>query len=86
MKVLLSSMAKNDIQMLMRVLNAQKKNQDRLFLNELKDSVEQIIKESEQKDIKSKELQMYQSQNFPVCIHYIFEDNESLFITAIFKI
>ncbi|WP_312089446.1 hypothetical protein [Chryseobacterium sp.] len=85
MKVLLSSMAKNDIQLLMRVLNAQKKDQDRLFLKELKDSVQQIIKESKQKHIKSKEMQMYHSENFPICIHYMFEDQDNLFVTAVFK-
>lgn len=85
MKVLLSSIAKNDIKLLMRVFNAQEKNKDRYFLDDLKESIQKIVKDSENLDIKSKELQVGKTENFPVQIHYLFEDNNCLFITAIFK-
>ncbi|WP_439480324.1 hypothetical protein [Chryseobacterium aquaticum] len=85
MKVLLSSIAKNDIRMLMRVFNAEEQNKDKYFLENLKESINQILDENQKKDIKSKEPQVYKSEKIPVDIHYLFEDNESLFITAIFK-
>lgn len=85
MKVLLSSIAKNDIRMLMRVFNAEEQNKDKSFLENLKESINQILDENQKKDIKSKEVQVYKNEKFPVDIHYLFEDNERLFITAIFK-
>ena len=85
MKVLLSSIAKNDIKMLMRVFNAEEQNKDKYFLDSLKESIYKILNDSENTDIKSKELQVFKTENFPVQIHYLFEDNDSLFITAIFK-
>lgn len=85
MKVLLSSIAKNDIRMLMRVFNAEEQNKDRYFLENLKESIDQIVSDNENIDIKNKEAQVYKIEKFPVDIHYLFEDNESLFITAIFK-
>lgn len=85
MKVLLSSIAKNDIRMLMRVFNAEEKNKDKYFLNELKESINTILCKYEKLDIKNRELQVYKPENFPVQIHYIFEDGDSLFIAAIFK-
>lgn len=85
MKVLLSSIAKNDIRMLMRVFNAEEHNKDRYFLDDLKESINTIVGNYEKLDIKSKEIQVYKTEKFPVDIHYLFEDNDSLFITAIFK-
>lgn len=85
MKVFLSSIAKNDIKMLMRVFNAEEKNKDKYFLDELRKSVSEILNESEKLDIKSREMQVYESEKFPFHVHYIFEDNESLFITAVFR-
>lgn len=85
MKVLLSSIAKNDIRMLMRVFNAEEHNQDKYFLDDLKESINTILSNYEKLDIKSKEIQVYKTEKFPVDIHYLFEDNDSLFITAIFK-
>ncbi|UFH33530.1 hypothetical protein LNP04_07425 [Chryseobacterium sp. C-71] len=85
MKVLLSSIAKNDIRMLMRVFNAEEHNKDKYFLDDLKESINTILSNYEKLDIKSKEIQVYKTENFPVNIHYLFEDNDSLFITAIFK-
>ncbi|CAD7810302.1 hypothetical protein CHRY9390_02156 [Chryseobacterium aquaeductus] len=85
MKVLLSSIAKNDIRMLMRVFNAEEQNKDRYFLENLKESIDQIVSDNENIDIKNKETQVYKTEKFPVDIHYLFEDNDSLFITAIFK-
>ena len=85
MKVLLSSIAKNDIRMLMRVFNAEEQNKDKYFLNDLKDSINTILKNYKKLDIKNRELQVYKAENFPVQIYYLFEDNDSLFITAVFK-
>lgn len=85
MKVLLSSIAKNDIRMLMRVFNAEEQNKDKDFLNDLKESINIILSDYEKLDIKNRELQVYKTENFPVHIHYLFEDNDSLFVTAIFK-
>lgn len=85
MKVLLSSIAKNDIRMLMRVFNAEEINKDKYFLDDLKESINTILINCENIDIKSKEIQVYKTEKFPVHIHYLFEDNDSLFITAIFK-
>lgn len=85
MKVLLSSIAKNDIRMLMRVFNAEEKNKDKDFLNNLKDSINIILSDYKKLDIKNRELQVYKTENFPVQIYYLFEDNDSLFITAVFK-
>lgn len=85
MKVLLSSIAKNDIRMLMRVFNAEEQNKDKYFLNELKDSISTILSDYKKLDIKNRELQVYKTENFPVQIYYLFEDNDSLFITAVFK-
>lgn len=85
MKVLLSSIAKNDIRMLMRVFNAEEQNKDKYFLDDLKESISKILSNYEKLDIKSKEVQVYKTEKFPVDIHYLFEENDSLFITAIFK-
>lgn len=85
MKVLLSSIAKNDIRMLMRVFNAEEHNKDKYFLDDLKESINTIVNNYESLDIKSKEVQVFKTEKFPVDIHYLFEDNDSLFITAIFK-
>lgn len=85
MKVLLSSIAKNDIRMLMRVFNAETEKKDKFFLDVLKNSVEQIVEKSAQMDIKSTEMQVYKTENLPINIHYIFEDNDNLLITAVFK-
>ncbi|AZB27946.1 MULTISPECIES: hypothetical protein [Chryseobacterium] len=85
MKVLLSSIAKNDIRMLMRVFNAEEQNKDKDFLNDLKESINIILSDYEKLDIKNRKLQVYKTENFPVHIHYLFEDNDSLFVTAIFK-
>lgn len=82
MKVLLSSIAKNDIRLLMRVFNAEKEHKGAYFLEDLKESIKQIIENPE--DLKAEHLQMAM-QNFPVYIHYLFENEKSLFITAIFK-
>lgn len=82
MKVFLSSIAKNDIRLLMRVFNAEKEHKGVYFLEDLKESIQQIVENSEDPET---ELQQMSMQNFPVHIHYIFEDEESLFITAIFK-
>lgn len=71
--------------MLMRVFNAEEQNRDKIFLDELKESVNAILSNYEKLDIKSKEVQIYKAEKFPVDIHYLFEENDSLFITAIFK-
>lgn len=84
MKVFLSSIAKNDIRLLMRVFNAEKENRGIDFLKDLKESISQVVQHSETTG-KSKEITINKMKNFPVHIHYIFENDEILFITAIFK-
>lgn len=71
--------------MLMRVFNAEKEHKDKIFLNVLKDSVQQIVENSAHIDIKNKEMQVFKTENLPINIHYIFEDDENLLITAVFK-
>lgn len=82
MKVLLSSIAKNDIRLLIRVFNAEKEHKGVYFLKDLKESIKQIVENTEDTEAELKHLTM---QNFPVHIHYIFENEESLLVTAIFK-
>ncbi|MDQ0592894.1 mannosyltransferase OCH1-like enzyme [Chryseobacterium ginsenosidimutans] len=82
MKVLLSSIAKNDIKLLMRVFNAKKENNGIHFLEELKETINEISLQSE----KTQEINISTMKKFPVNIHYIFENEEILFVTAIFKI
>ncbi len=84
MKVLLSSIAKNDIRLLMRVFNAEKENKGNDFLEGLKQSIDGIL-QSRDHEIIYKEIMMSTMPDFPVNIHYIFEDRENLLITAIFK-
>lgn len=83
MKVFLSSIAKNDIKLLMRVFNAEREKKGIDFLEEVKKSINEIILCAE--DYQAKELTMKTMENFPVNIHYIFEDENNLLITAVFK-
>ncbi|UZT99889.1 hypothetical protein ODZ84_10130 [Chryseobacterium fluminis] len=84
MKVFLSSIAKNDIRLLLRVFNAEKEHKGSYFLEDLKESIDFILEESERIG-KSSEITIRKMENFPVHIHYLFENNETLFIAAIFK-
>jgi len=84
MKVFLSSIAKNDIRLLLRVFNAEKEHKGSYFLEDLKESIDFILEESERIG-KSSEITIRKMENFPVHIHYLFENNDTLFITAIFK-
>jgi len=86
MKVLLSSIAKNDIRLLMRVFNAEKEKKGNDFLEELKTSINEIIQRTENQETRHKEVTVKTMEDFPVNIHYIFEDEGSLLVTAIFKI
>ncbi|WP_449400924.1 hypothetical protein [Chryseobacterium wanjuense] len=81
MKVLLSSIAKNDIRLLMRVFNAEKESMGTYFLEDLKESIDEILQLTE----RPEDVSIYEMNNFPVNIHYIFENDEVLFVTAIFK-
>lgn len=85
MKVLLSSIAKNDIKLLMRVFNAERENKGIEFLDDLKESISKIQEKSQTRLIREKQVTVDKMQNFPVHIHYIFENEESLLVTAIFK-
>jgi hypothetical protein len=86
MNVLLSSIAKNDIRLLMRVFNAEKENKGIDFLEDLKESINGILQRTQSHETTNKEISVNTMQNFPVNIHYIFEDEENLLVTAIFKI
>lgn len=83
MNVLLSSIAKNDIRLLMRVFNAEKQNKGIDFLEELKECVNAI---SEKEKKRFQETLVETMQGYPVNIHYLFEDEEHILITAVFKI
>lgn len=83
MKILLSSIAKNDIRLLMRVFNAEQEKKGINFLEDLKKSINEIILHAG--NPTSKELTVKPMGAFPVNIHYIFEDQENLLITAVFK-
>ncbi|WP_343662704.1 hypothetical protein [Chryseobacterium mucoviscidosis] len=83
MNILLSSIAKNDIRLLMRVFNAEKQNKGIDFLEELKECVNAI---SEKEKKRFQETLVETMQEFPVNIHYLFEDEEHILITAVFKI
>jgi hypothetical protein len=83
MKVFLSSIAKNDIKLLMRVFNAGREKKGIDFLEEVKKSINEIILYAE--DYQATEFTMKTMENFPVNIHYIFEDENNLLITAVFK-
>jgi len=85
MKVLLSSIAKNDIKLLMRVFNAERENKGIEFLDDLKESITKIQEHSQTRLIIEKQITVDKMQNFPVHIHYIFENENSLLVTAIFK-
>ncbi|WP_415328824.1 hypothetical protein [Chryseobacterium sp. MMS23-Vi53] len=86
MNVLLSSIAKNDIRLLMRVFNAEQENKGIDFLEDLKESIGEILQNTHNHETKYKEVTVNAMQNFPVNIHYIFEDEENMLVTAIFKI
>ncbi|NML55837.1 hypothetical protein [Chryseobacterium cheonjiense] len=81
MKVLLSSIAKNDIRLLMRVFGAENKQKGIDFLESLKTSINGIAEHPG----KPSGINVYAMENFPANIHYVFENEETLFITAIFK-
>ncbi|WP_343609974.1 hypothetical protein [Chryseobacterium oranimense] len=66
----------------MRVFNTEKENKGIDFLEELQVSINNILTTS---TIKSSEIAVNKMENFPVIIHYVFENEENLFITAIFK-
>jgi len=82
MNVLLSSIAKNDIRLLMRVFNAEKEYKGTDFLEELKKCVNGISKKERK---KIQETLVETMLDFPVNIHYLFEDEENILITAVFK-
>ncbi|KQM50316.1 hypothetical protein ASE55_08760 [Chryseobacterium sp. Leaf201] len=84
MKILLSSIAKNDIRLLMRVFNAEQEKKGINFLEDLKKSINEIII-LHAGNHTSKELTVKPMGAFPVNIHYIFEDQENLLVTAVFK-
>lgn len=84
MKILLSSIAKNDIRLLMRVFNAEQEKKGIDFLEDLKKTVNEIILYAE--NHTAKQLTVKTMRAFPVNIHYVFEDEEHLLVTAIFKV
>jgi len=70
----------------MRVFNAEKENKGMDFLEDLKLSIGEIQQNNQNHETRYKEIIVNTMQNFPVNIHYIFEDHENLLVTAIFKI
>ncbi|MDQ1097438.1 MULTISPECIES: hypothetical protein [Chryseobacterium] len=86
MKVLLSSIAKNDIRLLMRVFNAEKEHHGSDFLEELKESISCLVQNASSHTQNYQEISTVSMQRFPVKVHYIVEDENHMLITAIFKI
>jgi hypothetical protein len=82
MKILLSSIAKNDIRLLMRVFSAENKQRGIDFLEGLKATINGIAQHHE----RCKGISTCSMDGFPVTIHYVFENEETLFVTAIFKL
>lgn len=74
-------MAKNDIRLLMRVFSAEHKQKGIDFLESLKATINMIVLHSE----RPAGINTSSMEGFPVIVHYIFENQETLFITAIFK-
>lgn len=70
----------------MRVFNAEKENKGIDFLEDLKESIGEILQQIQNHETKYKEVTVNTMQNFPVNIHYIFEDEENMLVTAIFKV
>ncbi|MDR6516886.1 hypothetical protein [Chryseobacterium camelliae] len=85
MKVLLSSIAKNDIRLLMRVFNAENKHQGSDFLEELKESISCLVQNAASHIQDYQEISTVSMQRFPVTIHYLVEDENHMLITAVFK-
>ncbi len=86
MEILLSSIAKNDIRMLMRVFNAEEKGKGIQFLNMLKNDVAGIANHPETADMVYEEISVIKMKNFPTHIHYTINNQEDyLLITAVFK-
>lgn len=85
MNVLLSSIAKNDIKLLMRVFNAEEENKGFAFLEFVKKSVHEIVEICTKDDKVVQTNLVYKTQKFPVYIHYILESEDILLVTAIFK-
>ncbi|ROI00687.1 hypothetical protein [Chryseobacterium daecheongense] len=83
MKTLLSSIAENDIKLLIRVFNSDEKNKGKEFIGELKKCINEILEHHE--NHKPQEISFHKMQNFPVAIHYIFENGETLLIIAVFR-
>ena len=85
-KTFLSSIAKNDIRLLMRVFNAEEKGKGILFLEKLKDSITEISSHPEIADLVYKEISVIKMNDFPAHIHYTVNNQEDyLLITAVFK-
>jgi hypothetical protein len=82
MKILLSSIAKNDIRLLMRVFSAENKQKGTDFLESLQTTINMIAQHSE----RPTGINTSSMEGFPVTVHYVFENEETLFVTAIFKI
>ncbi|AZA58580.1 hypothetical protein EG349_08440 [Chryseobacterium shandongense] len=81
MKILLSSIAKNDIRLLMRVFGAENKQKGIDFIESLKTSINSIAEQPG----KPEKISICSMRDFPVTIHYVFENEETLFVTAIFR-
>ncbi|HAO06084.1 MAG TPA: hypothetical protein DCQ50_03635 [Chryseobacterium sp.] len=86
MNILLSSIAKNDIRLLIRIFNAEKENKGAEFLEAIKESVGCILQQSANLKNNTHENFTEAMLDFPVNIHYFFENEENILITAVFKI
>lgn len=86
-KIFLSSIAKNDIRLLIRVFNAEETGKGKRFLEDLKLTMDDITTHPDVADSKYSDVMVHKMTNFPAHIHYTVENNDEicLFVTAVFK-
>lgn len=85
-KILLSSIAKNDIRLLMRVFQAEEKGKGQEFLADLKKAIAELSHHPNEKDKAYEEVNVIKMTTFPAHIHYTVDSQEdSLLVTAVFK-
>lgn len=85
-KILLSSIAKNDIRLLMRVFQAEEQGRGQKFLADLKKVIAEISHHPDEKDNAYEEVNVIKMTTFPAHIHYTVDlPEDTLLITAVFK-
>lgn len=85
-QILLSSIAKNDVRLLMRVFNAEEKGKGNQFLKDIQEFISEISTHPKTSIYQYDQVYVAKMETFPVHIHYTLEESEnSILITAVFK-